>query len=995
MKHFFRIYWGVLFFVSTLVPGFAAERTIWIPLKPDPPPAVDADLVEWGNIPGRITIGAPTQAVQGRSNWTGPEDLSGEIGLAWRQEGLYVSAQVRDDRHRQSRRGESLFNGDHIEIFIDREPGKVQPGAPFNASILHLGLSPGRLESTGDLVTDAPPEVVVFTPAGGSTDGFRIAARKTDAGYTLEAFIPAERIGILPAAGTALGLEIALSDADSDKPAQESLATIGTEAWAHVRTRMQAAVLARSDGKPVPLTQGTAAFEGFEIPVGEKQEIAFPVPPWPEGVEPVLAFPARLDFSQPGGYTQAMKVKINGTPVMLKRLLNKEETEERADGSLSSTAGAGGDLFTIDYSSDFDATDSHPTYALKRKDTRSSDFVFSASGLITVGTNTLVFENSIRSPLTNALVIGPGRIEFRPPIPSKSEAGPPTGSIPTIAPRGVVPFTAEVAQPSENVIRLGFPDGSVDVVSHFSTPDGQWQTGSNAFFTFSREIVREAESILVRDSYSNQTEENLPLIHRHQVKRQPERIWLAGLSPSGTSGSASEPQNPTAFAAFAEEGIGLMALDDVFQVHVTTYSTEEGVGLADNSLVLQPGASYTAEWAIFPVGEPNYFAFVNAARRLRGVNFTIEGSFAFLRANPDLTGQWTDQQLVDFARFKSAKYLCSTIDYPMLGPRYPHGTAFQYIDHSARIAHIQRMRKLVPEAEHLVYYHCFIDVRDEAPVEFADARLLKGDGTQANYGHETDRIFIPTVSNSYGREVRKNVDLILGNIGADGVYWDELEYSAYHYHYGEPWDGVSADVDPKSFKISQLKSSVTLVTQPWRLELAKEILAKGPLIANGSPHTRTMMDLHFPRFVETGSISACAKAQLYTPIALGDHLTEQSEEDAYRVMLRALDYGCVYYWYNDMTVIPTHSHVTQYMFPITPIELGPGYILGKERILTRKSGIFGWGDGSQHEVHLFDPSGREAQPVVPPTIARTSSEDGKTWTEIRLGEGWSAAVIRK
>ena len=45
---------------------------------------------------------------------------------------------------------------------------------------------------------------------------------------------------------------------------------------------------------------------------------------------------------------------------------------------------------------------------------------------------------------------------------------------------------------------------------------------------------------------------------------------------------------------------------------------------------------------------------------------------------------------------------------------------------------------------------------------------------------------------------------------------------------------------------------------------------------------------------------------LYSPIALGDHLTERSEQDAYRVMLRALDFGCVYYWYNDLTVIPTH-----------------------------------------------------------------------------------------
>ena len=41
------------------------------------------------------------------------------------------------------------------------------------------------------------------------------------------------------------------------------------------------------------------------------------------------------------------------------------------------------------------------------------------------------------------------------------------------------------------------------------------------------------------------------------------------------------------------------------------------------------------------------------------------------------------------------------------------------------------------------------------------------------------------------------------------------------------------------------------------------------------------MKLHFPRFVETGSISHCAATHLYSPIALGDHLTERSELDAY------------------------------------------------------------------------------------------------------------------
>jgi hypothetical protein len=192
-------------------------------------------------------------------------------------------------------------------------------------------------------------------------------------------------------------------------------------------------------------------------------------------------------------------------------------------------------------------------------------------------------------------------------------------------------------------------------------------------------------------------------------------------------------------------------------------------------------------------------------------------------------------------------------------------------------------------------------------------------------------------------------------------------------------------------KIIQLKSSITLLTQPWRLALIRKIQKRGELIGNGgTPHTRTMTQIHFPKFVETGSISNCTRNQLYTPIALGDHLTEQNETDAYKVMLRALDYGCMYYWYNDTKVIPTHHHLTSYMYPITPVELGEGYLIGEERIITNRSGIYGWNDNSTHEVHVFDDMGYELANFKPKTVKR----DGNTFTELRIAEDYSAAILR-
>ena len=72
----------------------------------------------------------------------------------------------------------------------------------------------------------------------------------------------------------------------------------------------------------------------------------------------------------------------------------------------------------------------------------------------------------------------------------------------------------------------------------------------------------------------------------------------------GTSFSSS---NPTVLGVQGNTGIGLLPLDDVFQVHIKNYSTGNAIGLADENLVLKPKSTYTAEWAIVPVPTANYF----------------------------------------------------------------------------------------------------------------------------------------------------------------------------------------------------------------------------------------------------------------------------------------------------------------------------------------------------------------------------------------------------
>ena len=143
------------------------------------------------------------------------------------------------------------------------------------------------------------------------------------------------------------------------------------------------------------------------------------------------------------------------------------------------------------------------------------------------------------------------------------------------------------------------------------------------------------------------------------------------------------------------------------------------------------------------------------------------------------------------------------------------------------------------------------------------------------------------------------------------------------------------------------------------------------------------------RFVETASISNLTRSLLYTPISLGDHLTVRNSIDAYKDMLKALDYGCLYYFYKHTA--GDYPTLTSKMYPTTPIALGKGYIIGKERILVNTSGNFGWGDNSEFTVHIFDRTGKEDKKYKVPIVEKNS----KRYAEIRIPEGYSAAIIRQ
>jgi hypothetical protein len=586
---------------------------------------------------------------------------------------------------------------------------------------------------------------------------------------------------------------------------------------------------------------------------------------------------------------------------------------------------------------------------------------------------------------------------------------------------------------SNGSITVNIASNQFTVTSQFSTPAPAWVQGTatNKYFTLTRTINTSSnEAIIVSDQFTNKnyakdpvtSAYNLPIIMQHQAPISGfVSGWLGGVPRSGAAG-LEETSNPTTIAVTSSYGVGFLPMDDVFWQQAyngLSGTSPQAIQLWDDYYVLAPGATQTRQWAIVLATTPDYYAVINAMRRLLGTNFMVDGGFSFIEFTPSDSMAMTDSQMTTFISNRSIKYLSNNTIYPTITVVASDGEVMSQ-PHSALIPslttntadernQIARLHALSPSTKIVDYYDVYLEQMSQEYPYFVNDRLLASNGTQPYYGNYTSaREFLPTTINSWGGAMTNwlNYDLTpqsSSGMGLDGIYQDEFEQSEYWWHYGGdptwsgsiPWDGCSADISGSTFWITRRKSAIPLATQAYRIAEANRILNAGcPLWANSEPTTMSMMAVHFPHFVETATTSNYSMAHLFTPIGLSDPTSETTELVSYHNMLTGLSYGCLYAWYGDAyngNTRNTHQFITKYMYPFTPVELHQGYIIGTDRILTSISGTYGWGDDSTFTVHAFNTAGVETSSGY---TATTISSGGHNYLQLTIGANWSAAIMK-
>ncbi len=779
------------------------------------------------------------------------------------------------------------------------------------------------------------------------------------------------------------------------------------------------------------------AEQGATVPYGQTREFRFRAGAFRSGR---LSLSVRIALDECAGSTHVLGLSLNGKNIRAGvdrrsvRLINKPITARMANGLV--LPWFNGTDWRVVYAPDFEMAGAEKAASNRILDVSPYRLVLDVTDLLRPdGENVLALAHRgetmrLRSYFPNGkpsldLVLDALAMEFSE---EPSQVAGASAEEPFHADRLMVqpPAAADAArvvsvQPGGGM-RIALPGMSLRLRSRFSyqgggfntlaaegKPEGEpeWRvavagsgkervvTATAREYRLVRRIRFARDHVQFADTLTNLTGADIGLAFDNTIEAPKDAVSQAYLGGNPDPGTESNKggENPTLFLQGDKSGCGLLAEDDVYRIQGTAYYASGG-GIRSDTFALGARASYTVRWRLYPVLRPDYYDFINLARRDLDANFTIPGGFLF-----GLNGAATETAaaLRERLQTRGAQFASSGVWFHRGGDvSCYHGS------HMLKAAALREtlgkacanVRANAPGAKSLVYIHAFINTDPDGPRLFPDSRVLLESGEQYENKHYTATCgipflyYYPTLENSYWKAMKEVVDMCLDRdkIGADGIYWDEVDVVSVQRTY-DRWDGHSALLDAQH-RIQKRFADISLLSLPAKVALVRYVREKGGIvIGNSVPTTETLAKVHFPRFVETAAEWYPARAHLYSPIALGDHLTVKDFPTLVEDIRRKLMWGSVYYYYS--TPSQPYPTITEHMFPFTPVELHRAWLLGKERILTAVPGTFTFGDRAPVRVYWYDAAGKLTEKTGEERVEGT-----RRLVRLALGAGEMAAIVR-
>jgi hypothetical protein len=511
----------------------------------------------------------------------------------------------------------------------------------------------------------------------------------------------------------------------------------------------------------------------------------------------------------------------------------------------------------------------------------------------------------------------------------------------------------------------------------------------------------------------------VPFRHRLFLRGESARFCVGGSADNVALQTSA--CNPTLYLGSPSQegsGWGLTAESDWLRL-LLGLRGHGGLGeLFTETLALAPGKSIELDLTLTPVTESGYWSFVNAVRERWGVNGIAQDRPVFWGYGQPAGGDAPEAKVAQalgnlgpiyvvlgpWQRLQPDAYVVRDGRYPKLpegAPQTPgpcpdldvrtfltfrHREAYW----TALQQEVELIRRAAPNVKLMQMLHPAMEavyrpLQDRWPIAAEAIRTPQGNVFEADHysrawlGEYTDRgwgvlYYVPRPGSAYLDQIMGEVTRALDEVGLDGMYCDEFSwafsrntYSRYDY---SRWDGYSADLDEEG-NVLRLKADGAAVTESCQLRMANEVLRRGRyFLGNGGSALRSVNELPIARFIEGGNGSTnWTQGHLSaTPLVLGNMGDETTREGVFASVRACLREGCLYSPTAVNLLLDGPDNFVSKLYPMTVRELGPGWIVGEERIATTVSGQYPW-PGGVVRWYIYDARGQLGDtPAVVETV---------------------------
>ena len=554
----------------------------------------------------------------------------------------------------------------------------------------------------------------------------------------------------------------------------------------------------------------------------------------------------------------------------------------------------------------------------------------------------------------------------------------------------------------------------------------------------SRKINIENGIIYFVDTWENTGKQDVavPFKYDFWLRNKKSKVIISG---DGDADVIISSPNPTVFIEAEGDngaGFGITAENNLARL-IMWYRRKPGVAeMFTKSFAVPVGKKLAVKISITPVAKGGYWAFINKLRdrwKVNGITMQRPVFWGVLNAG----GVNTADSLKKTLGHLGPVYI---VNSPWLGlgwdsivvrngnyPKTEGGEAAgkcpdldikKYVSFEHREKYWKQLKEKVkiiheacPNVKVLQMIHPAMEIIYKPLLKsfpFSGDALIATNGKPFELGHFNKawvgnyarkdwavQYFVPKANSAYADYIMKTLVRALDECNLDGIYCDEFSFASlsrgYSRYNNRDWDGFSVELDDNG-KIIRKMSDNGLVTAKFKQMFLNEIQKRDKyFLGNSAAAINEVQASPFGRFIEGGNGEGYFSGVHLTgvPLIFGNFGDYKTKKGVFVNTKKCLKRGCMYSPFNGNLLFKSPDNFITKAYPISIKQIGPGTIIGKERIITTKIQNIKWiGKASTIQYYKYNQDGNLSDKT------KAEIKNGSTFKIDVLKDGMTIAEIK-